>query len=112
MAKKYFVQTLKVYPLQGTGARLLCVESRTPGFCNLRITNVGKPLQNLFVCCEEGSLYGAYTKPSLPLLKDYFNNNESIQLETFLIAGMKNGGITLCWQENGEEKYAIIRPVL
>lgn len=112
MKNKYFTKTLNVYPLQGTDARLKCVESRTPGFCRLRITNIGKPLQDFFICCDENSLYGVYTRPNLPISTEWFYSNTSISLETYITSGMKDNKIFLCWQENDEDKYAIIQPIL
>lgn len=111
-AKKYFVQALDVYLLQGTDARLKCMESRTPGFCKLKITNMGKSLQDFYICCNENSLYGVYTRPSLPISINWFCSNASILLETYVTSGMKDNMIILCWHENDEDKYAIIQPIL
>lgn len=112
MKRNSFVQTLDVFPLQETCAQLECVESRTPSFCRLRITNKGETLLKFNICCEEGSRFGIYTRPHLPISIDYFSTNTSFQLETYLTTGMKDKIIILCWQEKDEDKYAIIQPII
>lgn len=103
---------IRIYPLQETYAQLKCEEIRIPGSCRLTITNVGKPLQDFHIFCEEGSRYGNYTKPHLPLSIECFKWNSSLLLETFLTTGMKDNYLILCWHEDGIEKYAFIQPRL